>query len=1117
MNEVDSLAVMNGGSGSSGGSGHVKKSARKSANPRLRQPQQTIERRTETPVPAPAAVQITQMSQQEREPDDPFLAPQSQQSQSHWGDEGMTTTTVADENLMLPAPPPPQQPQQYQPPPAAAVQQQPVVAVATAPAVTGPAVSVDRVNGIGMWRSWTRSFNTPLLALLDLFDNAVDASMKKLPSSSVPAAAAAHNGRFMMNLMAAINPGFYSNVQQQNGQRPYHHPKIVVTVDEIGGSGVMIRNSCESPIPPMKQVLEVYKSCKKNDAIGENGIGVKHACANLSTLSILLSKTTTNGQAVVSIGIVMEELQKPEGVVLPSMFFNGNENIYHVLQTQCFNFPHTWAVAFREYGEGTVESGLERIVKHINCTMIDQVWQQYDHVFTTLITKLRHRGRGEHHDDGFDHMNHGENEMHYEQADNNQLRSTILLKELHEKLPELYIHIHSIDVSVQHVPISKLFWEKRLVEITQFDIPINPKILWSKDPDAFDFENVPAAFQLNSLHRPKENKCVRFIVGFDPYRCKEKKQASCRVYLYSRESGRLIRDYADARSMLNLIAGSTDFTQGLTVIIDDFYSTLPLNPTKQDLAFGYTEHGQTHNTNLFEWTGAVTDFVWKYHFERLGLKKSALTTAVLKSIDNLESIFGRGQQQQQQQVPPIASATYTRFKDLDWSKLNGKIRVSGRSRKMATPIVGRDSLVKLPLPPPPPPRAPPVGVPPNGLMQPQQGWMQPQGFHAPPSQAPKQASRKAVSGSQQQLVASMQNRFNSLLHAPRNDNSNYDEDYVEDGEVRSTKRARLGGIANLKTEGGSSIVAQHPGRQSDFDDLKEQLREKDVIISKLVEEKNAESKRRLDFQQERNALEEKIDTLQCEKQDLELKLSSGSPGTLSSGSAGEVQKWKKKYNKLNGNFQRMMQKFSQKEAKENGKKASPNTPATTPSKSSVAVKEESSDTAVASAAMPQSPLPSSAPTSAAGTPSSHAAGMSVEEELRQIKLKYAKQKQVSKKYFDRSQQLEKRISSLQNDRQTLEDENANLKRQLDQRDEDQDDSDLLGASASVSASDDLEDDSPAVAEAVAAAANAVQNVADAAGVGVDSAAAAPDDVDVSPVLADRSQNNELDDIPFFEL
>uniref|UniRef100_A0A7S4AVE1 Uncharacterized protein n=1 Tax=Pseudo-nitzschia australis TaxID=44445 RepID=A0A7S4AVE1_9STRA len=43
------------------------------------------------------------------------------------------------------------------------------------------ASAMDRVNDRGMWHAWTRSFDTPLLALLDLFNNAVDASWMFMP------------------------------------------------------------------------------------------------------------------------------------------------------------------------------------------------------------------------------------------------------------------------------------------------------------------------------------------------------------------------------------------------------------------------------------------------------------------------------------------------------------------------------------------------------------------------------------------------------------------------------------------------------------------------------------------------------------------------------------------------------------------------------------------------------------------------------------------------------------------------------------------------------------------------------------------------------------------------
>jgi hypothetical protein len=54
------------------------------------------------------------------------------------------------------------------------------------------------------------------------------------------------------------------------------------------------------------------------------------------------------------------------------------------------------------------------------------------------------------------------------------------------------------------------------------------------------------------------------------------------LYVYSRQSGRLITHHADARTRLGLPAGGSEYSQGLTIIIDDFGGNLPLNPTKQE-------------------------------------------------------------------------------------------------------------------------------------------------------------------------------------------------------------------------------------------------------------------------------------------------------------------------------------------------------------------------------------------------------------------------------------------------------------------------------------------------------------------------------------------------------
>ena len=88
-----------------------------------------------------------------------------------------------------------------------------------------------------------------------------------------------------------------------------------------------------------------------------------------------------------------------------------------------------------------------------------------------------------------------------------------------------------------------------------------------------------------------------------------------------------------------MTVGSTDFCQGLTIIIDDHNGTLPLNPTKQDTAYVHSKYGQIHAANLKEWTAAIGHFYWNYHYMRLGNSKVPVTQAVSKSKNALEEAY----------------------------------------------------------------------------------------------------------------------------------------------------------------------------------------------------------------------------------------------------------------------------------------------------------------------------------------------------------------------------------------------------------------------------------------------------------------------------------------------
>ena len=501
-------------------------------------------------------------------------------------------------------------------------------------------------NGAGMWKAWTNSFKTPLLALLDMFDNSIDASL---------------------------------NVFEHGRRR---RPMISAQIDDYEQSGLVLRNSCVQKIPTLRSVLTVYNSCKSSnsDSIGENGVGVKQAAASLSDLTFLI---TRNGD-VLELGFLMASLQQENmSVVAPDYTFVVGVDLEDQLQQLAQDHPTVYGEAFRVYGDGDVALGMDHLLRHFQELTTGQNWKPYNHVFCVLIPRLRH-GAGSQTIGEAELLDLTEND-----GDSYKVRTTRMLTDLAEKLPSTYIHCQELDVWIQKKKIDFHYWEKRLVELTEFTIQVDPKEIWH-----------------SSLHwrrgtdkypEAEGTDTMRVFCGFDPQRVSGKKSAAASLYVHSRASGRLIKHVGDTRGDLGLVSGSTDMSQGLTILLDDYEGSLPLNTTKQDIAFGNETYGQVKSDNLYAWVAGVVHFYWNMQMD-LFEKKSAISTAVA---DCAEALLD-DEHVNHHNGRPFGNGNFTRYEDVVWRNVNGNIRCEKGNRRKARKVQGMDTLVSLKVPATPP-------------------------------------------------------------------------------------------------------------------------------------------------------------------------------------------------------------------------------------------------------------------------------------------------------------------------------------------------------------------------------------------------------------------------------
>ena len=391
--------------------------------------------------------------------------------------------------------------------------------------------------------------------------------------------------------------------------------------DDAGGSpqetitGIVITNNSYHPIKTLDKILVGYSSTKGSDAglIGQNGIGLKQGCAQLSDLSFVLvrrgdANSDDIGAAEFSLGLIARQLQRVEGTCLPSIEFGSKD--FESLEEEMLTVFARTAVGecVAKYGADSLEIGVKRLVSHFRqlSSLKDGGWGPFSEVFRVIVHEALMRD---------DSVGTDANDMELKKDDFASIDANdmalSLLDEIKSALPSTYIHIpKNLEVKVNDQTIHFTFYQTRLVELTAFYQRIDPKKPVGSDGD---------------WQNPENGYLIRLLIGFDCVR--EEKEAS--IYIHSRHSGRLVTKYDDdARGKIGLPTGSTDFCQGLTVIVDDMHGHLPLNPTKQGIAFakGRGIATSVHEKNLNKWIGAYAHLFYNIHMKRrFGDSKNAFT------------------------------------------------------------------------------------------------------------------------------------------------------------------------------------------------------------------------------------------------------------------------------------------------------------------------------------------------------------------------------------------------------------------------------------------------------------------------------------------------------------
>lgn len=157
-----------------------------------------------------------------------------------------------------------------------------------------------------------------------------------------------------------------------------------------------------------------------------------------------------------------------------------------------------------------LKNGIMKCMEYFAMLLFHDDWKDCDNACITVLTDLK---------DNYD--------------------ANILFTEVKAKIPREYLHLSSLHITVKGIPIEALYWERRLVELTKFEIQLSTTELWC-DVNQQCY-SLPSDNPRSVFHVSNPNKILRLFCGFDAHQASKNMNTvhGPLVLSYSRPWGRL--------------------------------------------------------------------------------------------------------------------------------------------------------------------------------------------------------------------------------------------------------------------------------------------------------------------------------------------------------------------------------------------------------------------------------------------------------------------------------------------------------------------------------------------------------------------------------------------------